>query len=80
MDDQSRAFERMLQRSSDTDTPVFLPAGAYVVLVTWYPPNARELENPKNKLPDVYSRQADSPLRATVKAGPNELEPFRLTK
>jgi uncharacterized secreted repeat protein (TIGR03808 family) len=30
-DDQSRAFERMLQKSSDTDTPVLLPAGLYVV-------------------------------------------------
>lgn len=56
------------------------PAGDYVVLVTWYPPNARELENPKNKLPDLYARHADSPLRATVKPGPNELELFRLTK
>jgi len=30
-DDQSRTFERMLQKSSDTDVPVFLPAGVYVV-------------------------------------------------
>jgi hypothetical protein len=56
------------------------PAGDYVVLVTWLPPNARELENPKNKLPPKYSSQTNSPLRATVKPGTNELEPFRLTK
>lgn len=31
LDDQSRAFARMLQKASDTDTPVFLPAGTYVV-------------------------------------------------
>lgn len=56
------------------------PVGDYVVLVTWYPPNARELDNPKNKLPDRYASQAEGLLRATVKPGPNELEPFRLTK
>lgn len=31
LDDQSRVFSRMLQKASDTDTPVFLPAGTYVV-------------------------------------------------
>ena len=56
------------------------PAGDYVVLVTWLPPNARDQENPKNKLPDRYGTATDSPLSATVKAGSNELEPFRLTK
>jgi hypothetical protein len=55
------------------------PAGDYVVLVTWYPTNARELENPKNRLPDRYARHAESPFRVIVKQGPNELEPFRLT-
>ena len=56
------------------------PAGEYVALVTWYPPNARELDNPKNKLSPKYSSQADSPFRVTIKQGANELEPFRLTK
>jgi hypothetical protein len=56
------------------------PAGEYVILVTWLPANARELENPKNKLPPKYASPTDSQLRATVKEGPNELEPFRLTK
>jgi hypothetical protein len=56
------------------------PAGDYVVLVTWFPPNSREQENPKNKLPPKYASPTESPLRATVKAGSNELEPFRLTK
>jgi hypothetical protein len=56
------------------------PAGEYVVVVTWLPPNAREFETPPNKLPGKYSSPTDSPLRATVKPGTNELEPFRLTK
>jgi hypothetical protein len=56
------------------------PAGDYVVLLTWLPPNAREQENPKNKLPPKYASPTESPLRATVKPGTNELEPFRLTK
>jgi hypothetical protein len=56
------------------------PPGEYVVLVTWYPPNAREQENPRNKLPDHYADPASSPLKATVKNGPTELEPIRLKK
>ena len=31
MDDQSKVFDRMLARAAETDTPVFLPAGTYVV-------------------------------------------------
>jgi hypothetical protein len=56
------------------------PAGDYVVLVTWFPPDARDQENPRNKLPARYGSPTDSPLRAKVSSGPNELEPFRLTK
>jgi hypothetical protein len=56
------------------------PTGEYVVLVTWLPPNAREQENPKNKLPPKFASPTDSPLKATVKAGTNELAPFMLTK
>ncbi|NJO24457.1 MAG: hypothetical protein HC868_18030, partial [Sphingomonadales bacterium] len=37
------------------------PAGDYVVLVTWYPPNARELDNPQNKLPARYADAAAGP-------------------
>lgn len=40
-DDQSRAFQRMLQKSSDTDAPVFLPAGIYVVSNITLPPRVR---------------------------------------
>ena len=56
------------------------PAGEYVVLVTLFPPNAREMRNPSSLLPVWYGSPADSPLRATVTSGNNQLEPFRLTK
>lgn len=56
------------------------PVGEYKVLVTWYPENARELDNPKNKLPARYADAAKTPLpTVTVKDGSNELEPFVLT-
>lgn len=55
------------------------PAGEYRVLITWFPPNAREVEKPMNKLPAKYSA-ADSPLRATIAEGPTELKPFALTR
>jgi hypothetical protein len=56
------------------------PAGDYLVAVTWMPPNARDVENPKNRLPERYAQPGSSGLKATVKEGPNELEPFLLTK
>jgi hypothetical protein len=56
------------------------PAGDYLVAVTWLPPNARDVENAKNRLPERYAQPGSSTLKATVKAGPNELEPFLLSK
>jgi hypothetical protein len=56
------------------------PSGEYVVLVTLFPPDAREMRNPQSLLPARYGTAAESPLRATVTAGNNQLEPFRLTK
>ena len=56
------------------------PAGDYVVLVTLFPPNAREMREPASLLPPRYGSPTDSPLRATVSAGTNQLEPFRLTR
>ena len=56
------------------------PAGEYKVLVTWYPPNAREITNPKNLLPARYENTTLTPLTATVKEGSTELETFKLTK
>jgi hypothetical protein len=49
------------------------PAGDYVVTITW--PGG---EDPEDKLLGRYSDRARSKLRATVRAGPNELPPFRL--
>jgi hypothetical protein len=54
------------------------PPGEYVVLVTWYPPDARQQENPKNKLPARYANPEQTPFRATVKDGATELEPFQI--
>jgi hypothetical protein len=56
------------------------PAGEYVVVVTWYGEGARSVENPVSKLPARYADGQASPLKATVKDGPTELEPFKLTK
>ena len=56
------------------------PAGDYIVLITWYPPDARQKENAKNQLPQRYADATQPILHATVNAGTNELEPFVLTK
>ena len=56
------------------------PPGEYVVLVTWYPADAREQENPRNKLPERYADPSASPLKAAVQNGPTELEPIRISK
>lgn len=59
------------------------PEGEYVVLVTWFedpPPGKEGPESPKSKLPLRYADAAQTDLKATVKAGENKLEPFRLTK
>ena len=56
------------------------PPGDYKVVVMWFPPNARELDNPKNKAPAKYSDATTTPLTATIKEGPNTLQAFQLTK
>jgi hypothetical protein len=56
------------------------PAGDYAVTVTWYPPDARSQDNPKNKLPARYADGSTSGLKATVKPAATELEPFVLSK
>ncbi len=56
------------------------PAGNYVVLVTKYPENARELETPKSELPTKYADQAAALLKATVQEERTDLAPFQLTK
>ncbi len=56
------------------------PAGEYIVLITWYPANARDVEDPVNKLPARYADPTAKLLHATIKDGPTELPPFRLSK
>ena len=56
------------------------PPGEYKPLFTWYPEDAREQSNPKNKLPARYATAATSPVpTVTVAAGPNELAPITLS-
>jgi hypothetical protein len=60
------------------------PAGNYVVAVVWYDSKSTKSEAPvaelKNRLPEQYGDANTSPLRATVKPGPNQIDPFRLKK
>lgn len=59
------------------------PEGDYVVLVTWFedPPPGKEAVAPtKSRLPARYADRDQSGLKATVKAGDNVIEPFRLAK
>ena len=56
------------------------PAGEYIVLVTWYPADARGVDEPQNKLPAQYADPALTPLpRVTIKPGNNTLDPFNLS-
>jgi len=56
------------------------PPGEYAVLVTWFPPRDENPNaNPKNKLPNKYGDPSKPALKATVKEGENNLEPFKLT-
>jgi uncharacterized secreted repeat protein (TIGR03808 family) len=41
LDDQSRAFDRMLKQAADRDMPLFLPPGPYVVSNLTLPPRVR---------------------------------------
>jgi hypothetical protein len=56
------------------------PAGDYAVLITWFPPRDENPNaNPKNKLPNKYGDPGKPLLTASVKAGENKLDPFKLT-
>lgn len=55
------------------------PPGEYHVLISWYPPDAREQANPRNRLPAKYCDPTQPLLKATVKAEATELPPFQLT-
>jgi hypothetical protein len=62
------------------------PEGEYVVLVTWFeaaaapPKEGRDPPEPKSKLPQRYTDPNLSGLKATVRPGENQLQPFKLSK
>ena len=53
-------------------------AGEYVVFITSYGVDPKDPEKKVSKLPAKYADQANPLLKATVKEGKNELDPFRL--
>ena len=53
-------------------------AGDYNVLIMWYGSASGEVLEAKSKLPGKYADPEKPLLKATVKAGPNELETFAL--
>ncbi len=53
-------------------------AGEYVVFVTSYGVDSKDPDKKVSKLPAKYADQANPLLKATVKEGKNELDPFRL--
>jgi len=61
-----------------TEYGVGAVAGDYHVMITWYAPDPRNTDARVSKLPARYADQSNPILKATVKEGKNELEPFRL--
>jgi hypothetical protein len=56
------------------------PPGEYTVLISWFPPDARQSDNPKNKLPARYGDPAKTPVpKVTVSAGGTDIPPIQLT-
>ncbi len=56
-----------------------VPEGEYTVTITWQEPRFDEAGKPTpNKLPAKYARTADSPLKATIKAGEKNNLTFEL--
>ena len=54
------------------------PAGEYRVTVVWLAPGGGE--DPPDLLKGRYRDPAASPLKVTIREGPAELSPFRLTR
>jgi hypothetical protein len=78
------SFTLQTYDSQTRTTQTGAPPGAYVVTVLWQPEEAKDpsRERTSADLPDRlqarYADPATSPLRAEVKPGGNDLEPFRL--
>lgn len=53
-------------------------AGDYDVMVTWYAVDPRDEQGRIAKLPGKWADPSQPLLKATVKEGKNQLEPFRL--
>lgn len=53
-------------------------AGDYNVLIMWFGSATGEAIDAKTKLPAKFADPANPILKATVKEGPNELEPYAL--
>ena len=73
--DKDGAF-KLTTRAKDDGAP----AGEYKVLVVWRvsegdPDSGRT----RNVLPEKFNNPDQTPLKATVQANPNELEPFELS-
>jgi hypothetical protein len=62
------------------------PEGEYAVTISWVIEidqqtlPKEEQKEPKNLVPDRYSKIGTSGMRIHIHKGPNELEPFRLTR
>jgi hypothetical protein len=58
------------------------PPGDYVVLVQWFKPLGGSDGNTggPNVIPRIYSSPATSPVKVTVKEGPNDLAPIQIPK
>jgi hypothetical protein len=58
------------------------PAGEYAVTVQWTKPilQGKDPVPGPNVIPAIYATPDTTPLRITVKEGPNQLEPFAITK
>lgn len=58
------------------------PAGEYAVTVDYYKPvgTGSDLQRGPNVIPPRYGRPETTPLKVTVRAGANTIEPFAITK
>lgn len=56
------------------------PVGDYIVLIQWLGKSDEDDRSLPDRLKKKYLSPGSSPLRATVKAEPNQLEPFSLPK
>jgi hypothetical protein len=58
------------------------PAGEYAVTVQWTKliKQGKDAVAGPNVIPPIYGSPDSTPLKVTIKEGPNQLEPFAITK